>query len=86
MNLNEKLKTFIVDNFLFGQADSLNNDTDFFENGIIDSTGIVELVSYVEETFNITVQDEELIPENFSSVNKVSEFINRKLSNVKKAG
>ncbi len=85
MEQTEKLKTFIVDNFLFGQADSLGNDTGFFEKGIIDSTGIVELVSFVEETFNIVVEDEELIPENFSSINKVSEFIKRKQSEIAKA-
>ncbi len=85
MEIIDKLKTFIVDNFLFGQAESLENDTDFFEKGIIDSTGIVELVSFVEETFDITVQDEELIPENFSSINKVNEFIVRKQSEIAKA-
>lgn len=85
MEINEKLKSFVADNFLFGQADSLNYDTDFFEKGIIDSTGIVELVSYVEETFNITVLDDELVPENFSSINKVSEFISRKQNEIAKA-
>ncbi len=85
MEPSEKLKTFIIDNFLFGQASSLDNDTDFFDKGIIDSTGIVELVSFVEETFNIIVKDEELIPENFSSINKVAEFVKRKQSNIAKA-
>ncbi len=85
MEPSEKLKTFIIDNFLFGQAGSIDNDTDFFDKGIIDSTGIVELVSFVEETFNIIVKDEELIPENFSSINKVAEFVKRKQSNIAKA-
>ncbi len=85
MDHSEKLKGFVIDNFLFGQGGSLENDTDFFEKGIIDSTGIVELVCFVEEAFNITVQDEELIPENFSSINKVSGFINRKQLELVKA-
>ena len=79
MELKEQLKSFVVENFLFGQSDSLDYDTDFFEKGIIDSTGIMELISYIEITFNIAVLDEELTPENFSSINILSEFINQKL-------
>ena len=80
MEINDQLKDFIVENFLFGQRGSLDNDTDFFEKGIIDSTGIIELISYIEMTFNFTILDEELTLENFSSVNKVSAFIKLKLN------
>ncbi|MDR3598827.1 acyl carrier protein [Clostridium sp.] len=64
-HLNE-LKEFVIKNFMFGQKDSLENDTDFFNKGIIDSTGTLELVSFIEETYNISVLDNELIKENFS--------------------
>jgi acyl carrier protein len=84
MNLSEQLKAFIVENFLFGQSNSLDYDTDFFEKGIIDSTGIVELISFVEMTFNFTILDEELTLENFSSINKLTGFINRKLIQLQK--
>jgi len=77
----EKLKSFVIDNFLFGKEDSFEYDTDFLAKGIIDSTGILELVCFVEETFNLQVQDDEIIPGNFSSIMKLSEYINRKLSN-----
>ena len=80
MEINDQLKDFIVENFLFGQRGSLDNDTDFFEKGIIDSTGIIELISYIEMTFNFTILDEELTLENFSSINKVSAFIKLKLN------
>ena len=79
MELKEQLKSFVVENFLFGQSESLDYDTDFFEKGIIDSTGIMELISYIEITFNFAVLDEELTIENFSSINKLSEFINQKI-------
>jgi acyl carrier protein len=78
-HINE-LKSFIINNFMFGQGDSLENDTDFFDKGIIDSTGTLELVSFVEETYNISVLDNELIRDNFCSLNRVNVYINKKLS------
>ena len=77
--LNE-LKEFVINNFLFGKGDSLENDTDFFDKGIIDSTGTLELVSFIEENYNISVLDNELIKENLSSLTKVNEYIKNKLA------
>jgi acyl carrier protein len=85
MNYLNGLKEFVINNFMFGRGDSLENDTDFFDKGIIDSTGTLELVSYIEENFNISVLDNELIKENFSSLNKVNEYINNKLASKEKA-
>jgi acyl carrier protein len=76
----DELKEFVINNFMFGQKDSLENDTDFFNKGIIDSTGTLELVSFIEETYNISVLDNELIKENFSSLTKVNEYLKKKLS------
>ena len=85
MNYLDGLKEFVINNFMFGQGDSLENDTDFFDKGIIDSTGTLELVSYIEENFDISVLDNELIKENFSSLNKVNEYINNKLATKEKS-
>ena len=74
------VKEFIIENFLFGEEEQLELDTDFFDKGIIDSTGVIELVSFLEESFNISVDDEELIPENFSSLQKIDVFLSKKLS------
>jgi acyl carrier protein len=74
------VKVFIIENFLFGEEEQLKLDTDFFDKGIIDSTGVIELVSFLEETFNISVDDEELIPENLSSLQKIDVFLSKKLS------
>jgi acyl carrier protein len=78
-HLNE-LKEFVINNFMFGQGNSLEDDTDFFEKGIIDSTGTLELVSFIEETYNISVLDNELIKENFASLIKVNEYLKNKLA------
>ena len=69
---------FIVTNFLIGKEDTLSDDSSFLELGIIDSTGILELVSYLEESYGIKVEDDELIPENLDSVCHVAGYIQRK--------
>jgi len=74
----QKIREFIVENFLFGTDDGLEDEASFLEGGIIDSTGILELVAYLEEQFGISVKDEELIPENLDSINNVVAYVNRK--------
>ena len=75
----DKIKTFIIENFLFGSEDGLKDETSFLEEGIIDSTGILELVTFLEEEFSITIEDEELVPENLDSINNVTAFLERKI-------
>jgi acyl carrier protein len=73
------VRKFVVDNFLFGQGDGLTDQQSFLEGGIIDSTGVIELVAFIEEKFGISVQDEELVPENLDSIVCVTRFITDKL-------
>jgi acyl carrier protein len=74
----ETTKQFIVDNFLFGDAAKIANDTPLFEKGIIDSTGVLELVAFIEDNFKVRVTDEELVQENFSSLNAIEKFLQSK--------
>ena len=78
MEFDLVIRQFIVDNFLFEEDENLQEDTSFLENGIIDSTGILELVTFLEETYGITVEDEELIPENLDSIANVVQYILKK--------
>ena len=80
MTYTSTVREFIVDNFLFGEEDKLQDETPFFESGIVDSTGILEIVSFLEETFSINVEDEDLVPENFSSVITIDQYLKRKLN------
>lgn len=81
MNVTLKIRNFIIENFLFDQNHGeLPNDASFLDEGIIDSTGMLELVSFIEETYGIHVEDEELVPENLDSVNNVVSFIEKKLA------
>ncbi len=73
------IKAFITSNFLFGQTGTtLTDDQSFLESGIIDSTGMLELVTFVEEQYGIKVDDDELVPENLDSLRRISAFVARK--------
>lgn len=73
------LRKFILDNFLFtDDENALNNDDSFLEKGIIDSTGILEVIEFISGEFEITVEDDELLPENLDSVSNLEAFIQRK--------
>ena len=79
MTLEQQLRDFIVDAFLFGEGgDSFGDDDSLLERGILDSTGVLELVAYLNERFQIKVSDDELVPENFDSVNRLGAFVQKK--------
>ncbi len=80
MDNSSKVREFVVENFLFGDGEELKQETSFTEEGIIDSTGILELVFFLEETFSISVEDDELVPENMDSLRSIAGFIHRKLN------
>ena len=76
--IEQQVRTFIIQNYLFGRDDGLLNGQSFVESGIIDSTGVLELVAFLQNTYGIKITDEELIPENLDSVNKILEFLKSK--------
>jgi len=79
--LTQELRTFIVNNFLFGDASgrfTFTTDDSFQERGIVDSTGILELVCHLQERYGIEIADAELVPDNLDSVSKVARFVERK--------
>ena len=76
--IKTKIRSFIIENFLFGDDNGLKGDTSFLDEGIIDSTGVLELVTYLEEEFEIEVEDEELIPENLDSINNIAVYLEGK--------
>jgi len=80
VTIREDVKQFLIENFLFGQDSGLRDDSSLIEQGIIDSTGILELVAFLEEHFGITVGDEDLVPENLDSINSLATFVERQMS------
>jgi len=82
VDIKTSIKQFIIDNFFFGSmSESFEDGDSFLENGIIDSTGILELIEFIENHFNIKAENDELIPENLDSLNKVTQYVQRKMNN-----
>jgi len=75
-----ELRQFITQNFLFGRENLLGNDESFLESGILDSTGVLELISFLEEKYGIELQSNELVPENLDSISRVVLFLQTKLN------
>ena len=76
----QQIRSFIIDNFLLGQDSGFGDSDSFLEGGIIDSTGVLQLVAFLEETYGISVGDDEVTPENMDSIDNVSAYLRRKLS------
>ena len=79
MSAETTIRNYILENYLFTDDQSaLNSDDSFLEKGVLDSTGILEVIYFLEETFGIKISDEEMIPENLDSVKNIVAFLERK--------
>src|ERR1041385_7231409 len=77
--MKDILRRFINDNFLFGlEGQTFSDDDSLLEKRIIDSTGVLELIAFLDATFGVKVQDDELLPENLDSINRLVRFIEKK--------
>jgi acyl carrier protein len=81
LDLKEKIRDFIISNFYIPNANDLRNDMSVFDTGIIDSTGVMELIAFIENEFSIQVEDHEVIQDNFDCVDKIVSFVLSKKSN-----
>lgn len=73
-----RVREYIEENFLFG-AEGVTDETSLLDEGYIDSTSVLEIVGYLEEEFEISVEDEELVPENFGSIANLAAYLEGKL-------
>ena len=77
--IKDSIRTFIIDSFLFGDASQvIADDTSLIDNNFVDSTGVLELVFFLESTFGISVKDTEMIPDNLDSIGAMAAFIEGK--------
>lgn len=76
----DKVRTFIVDNFLFGDSSSLKDDASLLQERIVDSTGVLEIITFLEEEFSIKIDDDELLPENLDTLYNIDTFLKRKMA------
>jgi acyl carrier protein len=74
-NTGKELRQFIVDNFLFGRDRAFSDEDSLIENGLIDSTGVLELIAFLEEKYAIRIEQGEMIPDNLDSIRNLSDFV-----------
>ena len=78
MDIKEQVRTFVTSNFYVADPSTLEDNASLLDKGIIDSTGVLEVIFFIEETFGITVEDSEMLPDNLDSIERISNFIARK--------
>jgi len=83
MSIEQQVRNYILENFLFTNDESvLANDASFLEKGIIDSTGVLEMIFFLEDAFALKIADKEMIPENLDSVNNIVRYVQSKQASI----
>jgi len=79
--IQQEVRQFVIENFIF-ESDNrgFSNDDSFFETGLLDSMGVLTLVEFVRDKYGITIEDGELLPENWDSVNRIATFVNARVA------
>ncbi len=80
MELEHDIRAFVVESFLLGKDDGLSPTQSLLETGVVDSTGILELVTFLEQEYRIQVNDRDLVPENLDSIDNIVRFVQVKLA------
>lgn len=78
MDIQEQVRAFVTTNFYVANPTALDNNASLLDQGIIDSTGVLEVIFFIEENFGITVEDSEMLPENLDSIDRIASFVARK--------
>lgn len=78
MEIKEQVRAFVTSNFYVADPAALEDGASLLDGGIIDSTGVLEVISFIEDTFGITVEDSEMLPDNLDSIERIANFIARK--------
>lgn len=80
IDVADEVRQFVVDNFLFGKSENLLDGESLLGKGVIDSTGVLELIQFLEERYGINVEDKEATPQNLDGVNNITNYVSKKLS------
>lgn len=78
MTLQQRVKQFILDNFYLSDGASLGDDTSLIAEGLVDSTGMLEVIGFLESEYGIAVRDDETTPENLETIGRITRFVERK--------
>lgn len=78
MNIKDQIRTFVISNFYVAEPSSLEDSASLLDKGVIDSTGVLEVIFFIEETYGIKVEDSEMLPDNLDSIERIADFVARK--------
>jgi acyl carrier protein len=78
MEITAQVRQYITKNFYVSEASPLTDETSFLDNGIVDSTGVLEVIGFLEKQFDIRVEDDEMLPDNLDSIGKIAAFVRKK--------
>ena len=78
MEIGAKVRSFILENFYVGEGEPLSDNDSLISRGIVDSTGMLEVIAFLEQEFGFVVKDDETVPENLDSIGRITDFIARK--------
>lgn len=76
--MRDKVRAFVTSNFYVADPAKLQDSESLLDSGIIDSTGVLEVIGFIEDNFGVTVEDHEMLPENLDSIERIASFIQRK--------
>ena len=79
MNIQQQIRDYIVNTLLFGDGQNLQPDPSFREKGVVDSMGILDLIGFLEKEYAISIEDDDLISENFDTILGMTQFVESKL-------
>jgi acyl carrier protein len=78
MDTKQRVREFVTSNFFVQDASSLTDSASLLEMGVVDSTGVLEIMGFLESTFGVAVEDDEIVPENLDSIERIAAFVERK--------
>ena len=84
--IKAQVRTFVTSNFYVANPSALKDAESLLDSGVMDSTGVLEVIAFIEETFGVTVEDMEILPENLDSIDRITDFVAKKKSSVCIAG
>ena len=82
MKIEQQIRDFVTANFYVADPGSLDDRASLLELGVIDSTGVLEVIAFIEQTFDIAVDDAEMLPENLDSIERIAGFVSRKRAKI----
>jgi acyl carrier protein len=79
METNQRVREFVTSNFFVSDSASLTDGASLLDLGVVDSTGVLEIIGFLEQAFGVKVEDDEIVPANLDSIDRIAAYVGRKL-------